>query len=222
MTSSEISILPINNTPLPKEVLNQKILMKEKNIRAVYEENIITVYQAYRSAIAHPAVQHQKFVPPFKMERMTWIKPSFLWMMYRCGWAEKEGQEHVLAIKIKREGWEWALKNSCLSHFIKDIHLSQEAWKTSLQNSPVRIQWDPEKDIHLNNLPYRSIQMGLTGIAVEKYVNEWIVEIEDISEKCKHIHLLINKNKIEEAIQLLPQEKVYPLPEDLKAIIDAS
>jgi hypothetical protein len=38
---------------------------------------------------------------------MTWIKPSFLWMMYRCGWATKPGQERVLAIQITREGFEW-------------------------------------------------------------------------------------------------------------------
>lgn len=78
--------------------------MIENQIRAVFDDHTITVYQAYSKAIALPAVANQKFVPPFKIERMTWIKPSFLWMMYRCGWATKEGQEHVLAIQIKREG----------------------------------------------------------------------------------------------------------------------
>ncbi|MEW7278186.1 DUF4291 domain-containing protein [Aquimarina sp. 2201CG1-2-11] len=190
--------------------------MKERIIRAVYDQDTITVYQAYRSAIAIPAVKNQKFVPPFKMERMTWIKPSFLWMMYRCGWTQKEGQEHILAIKVKREGWEWALKNACLSHFIKDIHITQETWKEALHNSPVRIQWDPEKDIFLNKLDYRSIQVGLTGIAVEKYVNDWIVSIEDISDKSKHIHSLVLNNKIEEAKQLLPLENIYPLPNTFK------
>jgi len=40
---------------------------------------------------------------------MTWIKPSFLWMMYRSGWATKPGQEHILATQITRDGFEWAL-----------------------------------------------------------------------------------------------------------------
>ena len=31
---------------------------------------------------------------------MSWIKPNFLWKMYRCGWATKEGQEIVLAVWI--------------------------------------------------------------------------------------------------------------------------
>ena len=193
--------------------------MLERQIRALYDEQTITVYQAYRKDIAEPAVMNQKFVPPFKMERMTWIKPSFLWMMYRSGWAQKEGQEHVLAIKIKREGWEWAMKNACLSHFIKDIHSSQEEWKETLHKAPVRIQWDPEKDIYLNNLDYRSIQVGLTGMAVEKYVNDWIVSIEDISKQCRKIHSLVLNKKIEEATLLLPLENLYPLPENLKTKI---
>lgn len=146
--------------------------MQERVIRAVYDEHTITVYQAYSAVIALQAVRAQKFVAPFKMERMTWIKPSFLWMMYRSGWAEKAGQEHILAIKIKREGWAWAMENACLSHYIEGIHESKEAWKAALQQAPVRIQWDPEKDIFLNNLPYRSIQVSLTGLAVEKYVHD--------------------------------------------------
>jgi hypothetical protein len=196
--------------------------MLEKQIRAVYDEQTITVYQAYRKEIALPAVSNQKFVPPFKMERMTWIKPSFLWMMYRSGWATKEGQEHVLAIKIKRSGFEWALKNCCLSHFDSNLFIDQEDWKTQLSAAPVRLQWDPEKDIHLQNQKYRSIQIGLRDIAIEHYVNDWIISITDISDKCREIHSLILSGKIQEVEQLLPNEKIYPLPEELKNIIGHS
>jgi len=196
--------------------------MNEKEIRAVFDQDTITVYQAYHPHIAIPATKAQKFVPPFKMERMTWIKPSFLWMMYRCGWAEKTGQEHVLAIKIKREGWEWALRHSCLSHYISGHHKNQESWKSQLQESPVRIQWDPEKDIHLEKLDYRSIQIGLTGIAVEKYVNEWIVSIEDITTQCKQIHSLIQNEQYDQAIALLPKEELYSVDDEIKKQIHAT
>jgi hypothetical protein len=184
--------------------------MEEKVIRATYDDTTITVYQAFNKAIANTAVEAQTFVcPPFKKERMTWIKPSFLWMMYRSGWATKENQECILAIKIKREGFEWALQNSCLSHFDKDIHFTQENWKNLLHSSPVRIQWDPEKDILLQPLPYRSIQIGLTGIAVEKYINQWIVSIEDITEYCKEVHQNILIDELQKAKSILPVEKAY-------------
>ena len=185
---------------------------EEKIIRAQYDNETITVYQAFNKAIANTSVKAQTFVcPPFKKERMTWIKPSFLWMMYRSGWATKENQEHILAIKIRREGFEWALQNSCLSHFDKDIHLTQENWKDLLHSSSVRIQWDPEKDIFLQPLPYRSIQIGLTGIAVDKYINEWIIQIDDITEYCKSIHQSVLNKDLTKAKSMLPIEKTYSL-----------
>lgn len=193
-----------------------------QQIRAVFDSESITVYQAYRKEIALPAVANQKFIPPFKMERMTWIKPSFLWMMYRAGWATKEGQEHILSIKIKREGFEWALANSCLSHFEGSLYASHDEWKNKLQNSPVRLQWDPEKDIHLQNLNYRSIQIGLTDIAVRHFVNDWIISIADITPLCKQIHSLVLDKKIEEAKALLPLENIYPLSDTLKKAIGHS
>jgi hypothetical protein len=78
-------------------------------VRAAFSDATVRVYQAYSPAIADKAVAEQGFAPPFSRERMTWIKPSFTWMMYRSGWAEKEGQERILAIDILRNGFEWAL-----------------------------------------------------------------------------------------------------------------
>ena len=53
----------------------------------------IYVYQAYKPAIAEYAVAHQRFGGShFSFQRMTWIKPNFMWMMYRSGWAQKENQ----------------------------------------------------------------------------------------------------------------------------------
>lgn len=195
----------------------------QREIRAVFDETTITVYQAYNVHIARSAVEHQTFVSPtFKVSRMTWIKPSFLWMMYRSGWAGKENQEAVLAIKIKRTGFEEALQNACISHFDPALHDNYENWKTMLKNAPVRVQWDPEKNIHLQELPYRSIQIGLSGPAVTSYISEWIVSVEDITESCKHIHALVLAGKTEEAISLIPQEAVYPLPEHIRPRIQVS
>ncbi|CAM1362399.1 conserved hypothetical protein [Tenacibaculum litopenaei] len=196
--------------------------MKERVIRADYNDDTITIYQAYNELIANHAVLNQTFVsPPFKKERMTWIKPSFLWMMYRCGWAQKENQERILAIKIKREGFEWALNNSSLSRYHTEKQDSYDDWKVELQKSPVRIQWDPERDIALNPLPYRSIQIGIKGIAVDKYLSEWIVQIEDITEKCKSIQNLINKGLKNKAMELIPQESLYPLTQNIATKINS-
>lgn len=135
--------------------------LPEKQLRACFNTDTIRVYQAYSSNIAKAAVASQTFLPPFKRSRMTWIKPSFSWMMFRAGWGHKEGQEHVLAIDICRSGFESALSRATISHHESSIHGTYEQWRQELETAPVRVQWDPEKNWKFEAMPWRTIQIGL-------------------------------------------------------------
>ncbi|NUT22752.1 MAG: DUF4291 domain-containing protein [Hamadaea sp.] len=179
-----------------------------RQIRALHDDETITVYQAYSPAIAEPAARTGRFGPGFKRDRMTWIKPSFLWMMYRCGWGDKPGQERVLAARIRRDGFDWALANSALSSYEPGIHRDRDDWKRSLR-APVRIQWDPERDIRLRPLPHRAIQVGLSGDAVRRYTEEWIVSIEDVTTQCQAIRAMIRGGDLDAAQVMLPAERPY-------------
>jgi hypothetical protein len=54
-----------------------------REIRAVYDDEGITVYQAFNADIAEAAVREQKLnASPLYRFRMTWIKPSWCWMLY--------------------------------------------------------------------------------------------------------------------------------------------
>ena len=185
-------------------------MQQQKEIRAFYTEQFIRVYQAYNNVIADSAIKSSRFVsPPFKLERATWIKPSFLWMMYRSGWATKENQERILAIDMTHEGFKWALENTVLSHFDPDIYKTYEDWQKTKENAPVVIQWDPERDIYLNKLDYRTIQIGLTPPAAKLYIGNWTLKITDITDTVKTIKQLVDENKMEEANTLLPLERLY-------------
>ncbi|KAL4886161.1 hypothetical protein BJY04DRAFT_99214 [Aspergillus karnatakaensis] len=183
-----------------------------RQIRAVFTPTTITVYQAYPPSIATAAITTQSFtqVPGFKMERMTWIKPSFLWMAYRSGYASKKNQERVLAIEISRDGFEWALSHACLSHVSKDATKEEtREWKKKMEECPVRVQWDPERDLWGNPLTWRSLQVGLKGEAVERYVNEWIVGVRDVTGVMHEIEKRIGKGDVEGATGLLPAEEIF-------------
>jgi hypothetical protein len=193
-----------------------------RQIRASYTPETITVYQAYPPGIARPALAAGRFVPPFKRERMTWIKPSFLWMMYRCGWATKPDQETVLAVEITRAGFEDALAQACLSHYEPDRYASHEEWSRQLRESPVRVQWDPERSLRLAALPYRSLQVGLSGVAVHRYVDDWLVRLTDVTPLVREIHELVLAGDDDTATALLPIEEEYPLPADIAANVTAS
>lgn len=183
----------------------------EYAVRAAYSERSVRVYQAYRPGIALPALKAGQFVPPFSMRRMTWIKPSFNWMIYRSNYATKPGQEIVLGIEITREGFEWALKNAVLSRFTPSIHSSSEKWKQLLAAKPVRIQWDPERDWRLQSISgVRAIQVGLSGEAVERYVKEWVVQIEDVTPKARMVAIAAESGFPPSALPST-SERLYPL-----------
>ncbi|MEU4781971.1 DUF4291 domain-containing protein [Micromonospora sp. NPDC023633] len=191
-------------------------------VRARHTADTVTVYQAYPPEIARPALAAGRFVPPFRRERMTWIKPSFRWMMYRCGWATKPGQERVLAVEITRAGFEWALANSCLSSFDRDRHPDREAWSRRLRASPVRVQWDPERSLRLAPLPHRSLQVGLSGEAVRRYVDEWLVGLTDVTPTAHAVRAALDAGDDAAAEALLPPERPYPLPADVAAVVGAT
>ncbi len=63
-----------------------------RQLLAQFDDDTIVVYQAYRPEIGHYTAQHGRFGGGFSFERMSWIKPNFLWMMYRSGWGTKEAK----------------------------------------------------------------------------------------------------------------------------------
>ncbi|BBH65092.1 hypothetical protein ACTI_17770 [Actinoplanes sp. OR16] len=193
-----------------------------RQVRARFDDHTITVYQAYSPAIAGPALRAGRFVPPFKPDRMTWIKPSFLWMMYRSGWATKPGQERVLSISITRAGFSWALEQAALSSYDHRVHDSRATWQAALKAAPTRVQWDPERDLRLRELPDRSLQLGLGPQAVPHYTNDWITEIRDATPLAHQIRALLTTGDDAKAATLLPQETPYPLPPELMTRIAAS
>ncbi|MCL2424158.1 MAG: DUF4291 domain-containing protein [Micrococcales bacterium] len=145
---------------------------EHREIRAQYDAQTVTVYQAYRAAIAVPAVENGRFVEPFSLTRMTWIKPSFLWMMERSGYGQKHGQEHVLAIKIRRDSFEKALSMGVLTSFDPSAHPSRTAWETGFADAKVHVQWDPERSIRGQKLAHRSIQIGISRHVIAQFVDE--------------------------------------------------
>ncbi|MGC3002452.1 DUF4291 domain-containing protein [Streptomyces sp. G35A] len=182
----------------------------QREIRAAYGASTITVYQAYPPELGLPAVREGRFPAAWKRSRMTWVKPSFLWMMYRCGWGTKPGQETVLAVEIARDGFEWALRNACLSSYVHGLHSDRSTWQRRLKRSPARVQWDPERDLRLRPLSYRSLQLGLSGEAVERYADDWTVSIRDVTPLAHEIHGLVSSGDLDAATRLLPEERPYP------------
>lgn len=180
---------------------------KGHHIMAQYDDEKVIVYQSYRPAIGNFAVRNQFFGGPFKYTRMTWIKPNFLWMMYRNGWGTKEGQEVVLAIHLKRDAFERYLSQAVYSSFQADLYESHEAWKEAVANSSIRLQWDPDHDPYGAKLERRAIQLGIRNEEIVQYAKEDILEIEDVSSFVNEQHQFVLQNDLESL--MVPEERPF-------------
>jgi len=201
-------------------VLEKNIPQSGQHILAHQAEESLVVYQAYNHSIAEFALQNQYLGGPhFSYSRMSWIKPNFLWMMYRCGWASKENQERVLAIWLKKTDFETILSQAVFSSFKEDKYKDGEDWKTELHSKEVRLQWDPDHDPFGRKLNRRAIQLGLKGNALEAFGRGCIQSIEDITGFVQEQSAKLNTNRI--ADLLVPLESVYkPIDKTLYSKID--
>lgn len=75
------------------------------------------------------------------------------------------------------------------------------------------MQWDPERDLWLRALPYRSLQLGLAGEASRGYADEWTVGITDVTELAREVRARMAAGDVTGAAGLLPEERPYPAPE---------
>ncbi len=183
----------------------------EHEIRADFDRETIVIYQAYPAAIADAALAARRFVPPFSFQRMTWIKPSFLWLMNRSNWGLKSGQERILAVRIKRSGWEKSLSLAVLTSFEKSVFRSARGWAEQFRQAIVHAQWDTERSLRGAGLAYFSIQIGLSRHIITEYVEEWIVGIEDLTPRVRKIYGLLQAGQASKVNRHLPPERVYPV-----------
>ena len=194
------------------EVKKRNIM--ERQIYAHYDETGVIVYQAFKPSTVKAALEKGTFGKGFSMERMTWIKPSFAWMLYRSGYASKTRQEAILKIKLTHDGFREILSHSVATHYNSHVYKNEDDWRITLKKSPVRHQWDPERNLKLGKLDRRAIQIGIRGWVVEKYVNEWIIGLEEVTKLAHDIHYAIKNNRPD--LPSVPDERVYPIDETLK------
>ena len=172
---------------------------------AEWDEEGVFVYQAFKDSIADWALENQRFGgPEFNPRRMTWIKPSFAWVLYRSGYARKHNQTRILKIKLPHEA---------IAHI-----LSQCACGKGGGGHKGRVQWDPERDMLSGDGKEpdklgqtRAIQIGMKDEVSEFYVQN-AVSIEDVTElahKVQDAHSSKDKDSIEVLADIIPDERPY-------------
>lgn len=125
--------------------------------------------------------------------------------MYRSGYSLKDsGQSRILALKMKHEDFVALLRRGVLAR--------------GEEEGDVRVQWDPERGPRLEKFEYRSIQIGIPGGLSGTWAEEWVVGIEDVTERARELKRAVeedvtNAELVEKG--LVPVERVFPVPEDV-------
>ena len=181
---------------------------KGQVILAQYDDETVVVYQAYKDEIAKRAAERQTLaVPAFSMERMSWIKPNFLWMMHHSEWATAADQKCVLAIWVQRAAFDSILAQAVPSRFDAGVYANKSEWERATEESEVRVQWDPNYTPTDQKMNLRAIQIGLRGGTLKRFASEWIVQIEDITPFVREQAGYLP----DEDLLFTPVEKIYPV-----------
>jgi hypothetical protein len=152
-----------------------------RHILAHFDDDTIVVYQAYSPTIARYALEHGRFGDGFSYSRMSWIKPNFLWMMYRSDWARSVGQEKVLGLRVRRSFFDALLEQAVPSSFLPQLYADEAAWQADVARSEVRLQWDPDHLPTGRPTERRAVQLGLRGDALAAYGRRELLEVIDMT-----------------------------------------
>jgi hypothetical protein len=153
-----------------------------EHVLAHFDAESIVVYQAYRPSTGRHAIEHgQLGGPDFSFNRMSWIKPNFLWMIYRSGWGTKPGQEVTLGLRIRRSFFDRLLRETVAASLDPSRHVSPQDWRMAVDMSEVRLQWDLDHAPDGAKLNRRAVQSGLRGAALEALATTELLEVIDMN-----------------------------------------
>lgn len=179
-----------------------------KEVFAKYDQRYIRVYQAYNPQIAKEAIALQTFGESFNFNRMTWIKPSFLWMMYRSNWGTKKNQESILALDIDRKQFDDILRIAVLTSPDSMLYQGQQ-WEKEFAETAVYCQWDPDRNINGTMINRTAIQIGIKGAALKDLAGTGIYRMEDLTSSVRKWNEQRKHGRLN--TRDLPAERQYPV-----------
>jgi hypothetical protein len=149
-----------------------------------WDEEGVYFYQAFNIDIADWALKNQRFGGPgFNPVRMTWIKPSFAWMLYRAGYGHKDkNQSRILKVKLPHDAVAEILGRCAVGH--------------GNGGTEGRVQWDPARTLLLaeGREPARgggrAIQIGMKDQLSSYYVSQVlsITDVTDLAHEVEYAH----------------------------------
>ena len=175
------------------------------------DSKTIVVYQSLSREISRPAIKNKRFAAPFDFNRLSWVKPSFLWTMHRTNWGRLD--DCILGVRIDRVGL-FGLLSESVSAKYESIQFPKKCkWDKLVRKNGVLTQWDPEYDLMDCRMNRMAIQIGLRGDALKFYASDLIVEINDLTDFVREQRNRIQSRRLDEVV--VPLEQVVQVDSSL-------
>lgn len=187
----------------------------ERRIRAHYTAEGVVVYQAFKPETVAHAVAVGTFGRGFTFDRFSWIKPSFGWILHRSEWATKHRMEAIARVWITHDGFREILRRAVSTIWEPTVHADESDWARELDGGDVRYQWDPEREPSGAKNGLRAIQLGLRGEALRRFVEDWIIRVDDATELAHQVGAVARARVHGMRLPSLPLEREYPVDDAL-------
>lgn len=190
-------------------------MKSKKEIYACYDNKYIRLYMACSKEVAEEADKLGKFGEMYNKNKMTWVNPSFLWIMERSHWGRKKNQERILAVDLLREGFDGLLEQAVLTSNESCVYKTAEEWEKAYEEADVYCQWDADKNVYGSSIDKMALQIGIKGRALNSFLDNYIVDLFDITPYVNKWKKKLDNYSLNE--ENLPKEKLYLVTDKIKA-----
>ena len=162
---------------------DQALPLLGRQVLATYDDDSVVVWQAHCPEVARPALDSGHLGgPAWSTDRLSRLRLSLPSLLDRCDWGRRVGRERILAISLKRTGFEAMLRQAAHAAFEPAIYASTASWRLATRYTNVVIDWFPDRDTTGAELARETPRLGLRHDALGRFASEWVLAIEDWTE----------------------------------------
>ncbi len=150
-----------------------------RSLHARFDADAVVVYQAYPEALGRELVAMGRFGGSWRFDRHTRIQPSWRGTLRRYAWGERPDRERILAVRVRRAGFDALLTAALQQAFDERLYASKQAWRLATRFAPVLVEWDADPSD--GDEDDEVARLRIHGPLVRRFAEEWVVGIDDVS-----------------------------------------
>jgi len=182
-----------------------------RRVLAQFDDDAVWVYQAHGDELAAHALAQGRFGgAKWKADRLMRLRTSLPGVAVRSDWGRREGRGRILAIRLRRAGFDAMLRQAVYAHFHEKIYKSRRSWQLATRYAAVTVEWVPDTSPAGNPLTRERVRLGLRGPALRRFNEDWILGVVEVTDLVRSMRDAGTEGEV-------PAEAPYPLPEDALA-----